>query len=99
MADNPLAPNAPFTLELEEGTDESVDNSTISEMEFTHCPFWVQVHGLPLDKMTRRNGQIIGESIGHLIGVAAPNDGLLLSRSFLRIRVDMNVTLPLTRGI
>ncbi|KAL7177622.1 hypothetical protein ACSBR2_030892 [Camellia fascicularis] len=48
------------------------------------------VHGLPMDKMTTRNGQIIGESIRKPIGVEAPNDGLLLSRSFLRIRVEVS---------
>ncbi|XP_028086506.1 uncharacterized protein LOC114287376 [Camellia sinensis] len=55
----------------------------IPGIEFNYYPFWVQVHGLPLDKMTRRNRQIIGGSIGKLIGVEAPNDGLLLSRSVL----------------
>ncbi|KAI8026147.1 hypothetical protein LOK49_LG02G02730 [Camellia lanceoleosa] len=53
----------------------------ISEMDFSYCPFWIQVHGLPMDKMTRRNGQIIANSIGKLIGVEAPTEGLLLARS------------------
>ncbi|KAL7212218.1 hypothetical protein ACSBR2_014983 [Camellia fascicularis] len=70
----------------------------VSEMDFSFSSFWVQVHGLPMEKMTRRNGQIIGQSIGRLIGVEAPRDGLLLTYNFLRIKVDMNVTLPLSRG-
>ncbi|KAI8012561.1 hypothetical protein LOK49_LG06G01408 [Camellia lanceoleosa] len=71
-----------------------ITGSSVSEMEFSHCPFWVQVHGLPLDRMTRRNGQIIMSSIGSLIGVEGPHDDLLLYRSFLRIRVDIDVTKP-----
>ncbi|XP_028099887.1 uncharacterized protein LOC114299366 [Camellia sinensis] len=71
-----------------------ITGSSVSEMEFSHCPFWVQVHGLPLDRMTRRNGQIITSNIGSPIGVEGPHDGLLLYRSFLRIRVDIEVTKP-----
>ncbi|KAI8030947.1 hypothetical protein LOK49_LG01G00840 [Camellia lanceoleosa] len=69
-----------------------------SEIDFSTSPFWVQVHGLPVEKMTRRNGQIIAESIGTLIGVEAPHDGLLLYRSFLHIQVEINVSKPLPRG-
>ncbi|XP_028122322.1 uncharacterized protein LOC114319496 [Camellia sinensis] len=71
---------------------------TISEMDFSLCPFWVQVHDLPMEKMTRKNGQIIAVKIGNLIGVEAPSDGLLLARSFLRLRVEINVTAPLPKG-
>ncbi|KAL7165871.1 hypothetical protein ACSBR2_036691 [Camellia fascicularis] len=152
MADTTQMPTDPFTIELEKGTNESVDNSNLyligkilvpklinkqtvsriilgawkTRVEVTISswadniylfPFqneddralvlktapWsimgnLLVHGLPMDKMTRCNGQIIGESTGKLIGVEAPNDGLLLSRSFLRLRVEVNVTLPLPRG-
>lgn len=70
----------------------------ISKMDFTHCLFWGQVHGLPMEKMTCPNGQIIAGNIGKLIRVEAPNEGLSLSRSFLRIRVEMDVSLPLPKG-
>ncbi|KAL7172330.1 hypothetical protein ACSBR2_031928 [Camellia fascicularis] len=46
---------------------------SVSEMDFSFCPFWVQVHGLPMDRLTRHNGQIIAESLGQLIGVEAPH--------------------------
>ncbi|KAI8016696.1 hypothetical protein LOK49_LG05G01921 [Camellia lanceoleosa] len=75
-----------------------VTGSSISEIEFSRCPFWVQVHGLPIDRMTRRNSQIIASSIGNLIGVEAPHNGLLLYYSFLRIRVNIDVIKPLPRG-
>ncbi|KAI8030217.1 Uncharacterized protein LOK49_LG01G00985 [Camellia lanceoleosa] len=71
---------------------------SVAEMEFQWCPFWVQVHGLPVAKMTRQNGQIIGHRIGKLIGVEAMHDGLLLSRSYLRLRVDVDFTKPLPLG-
>ncbi|KAL7239081.1 hypothetical protein ACSBR2_005057 [Camellia fascicularis] len=69
-----------------------------SELEFRWCPFWVQVHGLPVDKMTTSHGETIGNRIGRLIEVKARSEGLLLERSFLRLRVDVDVTKPLLQG-
>ncbi|KAL7248596.1 hypothetical protein ACSBR2_003351 [Camellia fascicularis] len=69
-----------------------------SDMEFNRCPFWVQVHGLPLEKLTKANGEIIGNRVGRLIKVQAHCDGLLLYRNFLRISVDIDVTKSLPRG-
>ncbi|CAL5355858.1 unnamed protein product [Camellia sinensis] len=73
----------------------------VEDMEFKWSPFWVQVHGVPVAKLTRQNGEIIGRRIGNLIGVEALHDGLLLNRSFLRLRVDVDVdvTQPLPLGL
>ncbi|KAI8003954.1 hypothetical protein LOK49_LG08G02622 [Camellia lanceoleosa] len=121
MVDTTQGPTDPFTIELEKGMDESVDNLNLcligkimvpkllnkqaneddKALVLKTAPWSIMgnllVHGLPMDKMTRRNGQIIGESIRKTIGVEAPNDGLPLFRSFLIIRVKVNVTLPLLR--
>ncbi|KAL7175920.1 hypothetical protein ACSBR2_029486 [Camellia fascicularis] len=70
----------------------------ILEIQFTWCPFWVQIHGLPLEKMTKANGEIIGNKLGRLLRVEAHCEGLLLYRNFLRIRVEIDVTKPLPRG-
>ncbi|KAL7222004.1 hypothetical protein ACSBR1_023845 [Camellia fascicularis] len=70
----------------------------VEDMEFKWSPFWVQVHGISVAKMTRQNGEIIGRRIGNLIGVEALHDGLLLNRSFLILRVDVDVTQPLPLG-
>ncbi|KAI7999846.1 hypothetical protein LOK49_LG09G01674, partial [Camellia lanceoleosa] len=49
-----------------------------TELEFRWSPFWVQVHGLPIDKMTRAHGKVIGNRIGRLVEMEAPllEDGL-----------------------
>ncbi|KAI7992412.1 hypothetical protein LOK49_LG12G01664 [Camellia lanceoleosa] len=70
----------------------------VSDFEFCWCPFWVQVHGLPLDKMTKTHKVTIGNHLGKLITIEALSDGLLLVRSFLRIRVEIDVTKPLLQG-
>ncbi|KAL7183863.1 hypothetical protein ACSBR2_026106 [Camellia fascicularis] len=72
---------------------------TMEEVDFTWCPFWVQAHGLPIQNMSKQNGIIIGNRLGKVISVEAPQDGLLLHRSFLRIRVEINTQHPLLRGL
>jgi hypothetical protein len=44
-------------------------------MQFSHTPFWIQVHHLPLVCMTRV-GTKIGESIGELEDVDVVSDGI-----------------------
>ncbi|KAL7205888.1 hypothetical protein ACSBR2_018744 [Camellia fascicularis] len=70
----------------------------IDELDFRWSPFWVQVHGLPLAKMTRAYGEVIGSRIGRLVEVEAPSEGLLIHRSFLRLRVEVDITKPLLQG-
>ena len=38
--------------------------SNPEDINFRWCPFWVQVHGLPLGMMTEKTGLILGESMG-----------------------------------
>ncbi|KAI7991576.1 hypothetical protein LOK49_LG12G02484 [Camellia lanceoleosa] len=74
-------------------------NQTFEEVDFNWCPFWVQAHGLPIQNMTKQNGLILGNRLGKVLSVEAPQDGLLLHRSFLRIRVEINIQHPLPRGL
>ncbi|KAH7854464.1 hypothetical protein Vadar_014112 [Vaccinium darrowii] len=74
------------------------EGAAVTDLDFSKCPFWVQVHGLPVEKMTRANAEAIGRRFGNLLGVEAAADGYLLNRSFLRIRVEINLDLPLSRG-
>ncbi|KAL7242727.1 hypothetical protein ACSBR1_015169 [Camellia fascicularis] len=67
-------------------------------MEFKWSPFWIQVHGLPLEKLTKANGETIGMKIGRLIRVETHCEGLLLYHNYLRIRVELDVTKPLPKG-
>lgn len=71
------------------------EDGVIFDMEFEHCPFWVQIHGLPLGKMTRANAETIGKRFGKLLAVETSTDGMLLGRSFLRVRVAVKITDPL----
>jgi hypothetical protein len=68
-----------------------------SQMEFTHSPFWVQVHDMPLLCMNKAVGMRIGESMGEVEDVDVSGDGSGWGRC-LRIRVRVNLLQPLERG-
>lgn len=74
------------------------DGLAVNELEFPTCPFWVQIHGLPCEKMTRANAETIGHRFGKLLGVEGAAEGLLLNRSFLHVRVEVNLNQPLPKG-
>ncbi|KAH7848241.1 hypothetical protein Vadar_007118 [Vaccinium darrowii] len=74
------------------------DGMVISELDFNVCPFWVQIHGLPVEKMSRANAVIIGSRMGKLLAVESASDGLCLERGFLRVKVEMDVSQPLPKG-
>ncbi|KAH7859138.1 hypothetical protein Vadar_032063 [Vaccinium darrowii] len=75
-----------------------VDGMVVSELKFNVCPFWVQIHGLPVEKLSRANAEIIGKRMGVLLALEAAPDGFCLARGFLRIRVEINIEHPLPRG-
>lgn len=74
------------------------EGASLADIDFSICPFWVQIHGLPVEKMTKGNAEIIGRRFGRLVGIEALSDGLLLNRSFLRVRVELNLNHPLPKG-
>lgn len=71
---------------------------TVEDVEFSQCPFWIQIHGLPVEKMTRANAELIGKCLGKLLAVETSHDGILLGRSFLRVRAAIKVSDPLPKG-
>ena len=42
---------------------------TISNISFTHAPFWVQVWGLPFEYMSEDAGKDIGSKLGRVLEV------------------------------
>ncbi|KAF7128084.1 hypothetical protein RHSIM_Rhsim11G0021600 [Rhododendron simsii] len=75
-----------------------VNGMTILDHVFSTCPFWVQIHGLPVGKMNRANAEIIGRRFQRLLALEGSSDGILLDRSFLRVRVEIDLNNPLPKG-
>ncbi|KAI8574264.1 hypothetical protein RHMOL_Rhmol01G0341400 [Rhododendron molle] len=48
--------------------------------------------------MTRANAEIIGRRFQRILALEASSDGILLDRSFLRVRVEINLSQPLPKG-
>ena len=61
------------------------------------CPFWVQIHGLPIGLMTVKIATVLGESIGDVEEVDADREKMAWGR-YIRVRVAINISKSLKRG-
>jgi hypothetical protein len=68
-----------------------------SQLDFSHSPFWVQVHDMPLLYMNKNVGTKIGNSLGELQEVDVVGNKLGWG-SYLRLRVSLDITKPLDHG-
>ncbi|XP_030443877.1 uncharacterized protein LOC115666256 [Syzygium oleosum] len=65
---------------------------------FTHCAFWVQVHGMPVARITKNSLQEVASKIGKVIEIKmeAKEGGLC---KVGKARVLLDLAQPLTSGI
>jgi hypothetical protein len=71
---------------------------SINEVPLIFCSFWIQVHNLPHHFMTIKNAIGIGKGIGRFIELDNSTSGSLISRQYLRFKVDVNTSKPLAPG-
>ncbi|KAH7841892.1 hypothetical protein Vadar_008609 [Vaccinium darrowii] len=74
------------------------DGMVVSELNFNFFPFWIQIHGLPVEKLSRANAEIIGNRVGKLLALETAPDGFCLTRGYLRVQVEINIEHPLPKG-
>ncbi|KAL7186404.1 hypothetical protein ACSBR2_028201 [Camellia fascicularis] len=102
MANSPLPLLTQDWFELCEGSDENEDISNCCLLGKILASKSLNQHAvsniLLVAKMTKQNAEFIGKRLGNLIGVEAMHEGLLLNRTYLRIKVEMDVTKPLPLG-
>ena len=73
-------------------------DQAIQEVSFSKVTFWIQIHKLPLELLTEQNARKIGSVLGELVSVEDPMNNRGVGRSFLRIRVKVDVEKPLVGG-
>lgn len=47
-----------------------------TRLVFTHEPFWIQLHGMPLAAMTLERGELIGSIVGKVLTIDVNEDGV-----------------------
>ena len=74
------------------------NDETFNYIGFSKAAIWVQVHGLPLEKMMVANAAKIAGSLGGLVEVDNLDNLKPHRKSYLRIHVLISLEEPLAMG-
>ncbi|XP_015957781.1 uncharacterized protein LOC107481938 [Arachis duranensis] len=74
------------------------EGESVFEVDHDIMEFWIQIHGIPLDLMEKEIGARIREMLGVLAEAEDPKMDGILRKSYLRIRVSIDITKALPRG-
>ncbi|XP_042954587.1 uncharacterized protein LOC122290997 [Carya illinoinensis] len=67
------------------------------DIDFNIEPFWLQLHDLPFAGMNKTMGEKLGVAVGQVVSVDVAA-GDMAWGSYLRVKVLLDITKPLTRG-
>ncbi|RYR57613.1 uncharacterized protein At4g02000-like [Arachis hypogaea] len=71
---------------------------SVYDVDHKTMELWVQIHGLPLQYITTKSAEIIGKRLGVVMETKNPRWNNILQRTFLRVKVTLNITKPLPTG-
>lgn len=71
---------------------------TLHEVDFSYSPFWIQIHGVPLQWFSTDNARRIASKVGEVEMVEDPFVGNKIVRGFMRARVQVEINKPLITG-
>ncbi|GLT35042.1 hypothetical protein SLA2020_095260 [Shorea laevis] len=77
---------------------EAQDGRQVTTEDLYEVLFWVQIHGLPPDRLTAASGRRIGEELGRFIEVD-DGGGDAWGVEYIRVRVALDARKPLRRGM
>ncbi|CAL2245419.1 unnamed protein product [Prunus armeniaca] len=78
-------------VDIKDLPEEPDGNVAPSKMNLKFADFWVQIHNIPLLKMTEKLAKSIGDRIGKCIDISRCEGGELVG-GFMRIRVRVDIT-------
>lgn len=62
----------------------------IVDVKFNLVQFWVQIHGLEVEKFSKQNAKRLGECIGEVKEVDEIMGPMGLDRDYLRIKIEVD---------
>ena len=71
---------------------------SFNEIDFSISYFWVQVHGLPLNRQNVPSLKKVGAVLGNVLDTDLLGSGANRGKRFVRVRVDIEVHCPLLTG-
>ncbi|XP_072088060.1 uncharacterized protein [Arachis hypogaea] len=77
---------------------EWMKGQSVFEVKNDFMDFWVQIHVVPLELLERDTTKVIGDMMGLVSEVEDPWRDTKLMRTFLRVKVALDVTEPLPTG-
>jgi hypothetical protein len=72
-------------------------DTSITEMECRWCSFWVQIHNLPVRRMSHEYASALGKAVG-VVEQVAEDEEERGREGCMRIRVKIDISKPLCRG-
>ena len=72
-------------------------DTSIAEMECRWCSFWVQIHNLPVRRMTREYATALGKAVG-MVEQVAEDEEERGREGCMRIRVKIDISKPPCQG-
>lgn len=73
-------------------------NDNLANKSFNETSMWVQIHNVPFKCMTRDMATLLGASIGKVEEIECDDNNTWIG-PFMRIRVSIDITKPLRRGV
>ena len=73
-------------------------DAVIEEVIFEEICFWIQIHNVPIDMLTKVNAEIIGRMLGRVEVVEDPSGNGGFGKGFLRMRLGIEIGRVLVAG-
>ncbi|XP_075654881.1 uncharacterized protein LOC142625057 [Castanea sativa] len=71
-------------------------DQSIKQIQFDTAAFWVQIHDVPMRRMTIEAAEGICQSLGHVI--YGSDEDETDGGEFMRVRIEVDIMKPLSRG-